>query len=87
MAKSVASAKESAGYVGAGAPDLPVIAFTGGGTAGHVFPGIAVAEELGRRALWIGSPDGVEKRLAEDAGMEFRGIPAGSSAGTFPFVI
>lgn len=68
---------QSAGYVGAGASDLPVIAFTGGGTAGHVFPGIAVAEELGRRALWIGSPNGVEKKLAEDAGMEFRGIPAG----------
>ncbi|MGD0725500.1 MAG: undecaprenyldiphospho-muramoylpentapeptide beta-N-acetylglucosaminyltransferase [Spirochaetia bacterium] len=94
MAKSVASAKESAGYVGAkesagyvgaGAPDLPVIAFTGGGTAGHVFPGIAVAEELGRRALWIGSPDGVEKRLAEDAGMEFRGIPAGKLRRYFSF--
>ncbi len=97
MAKSLASAGETAGYgsarvrarpesrarrgkapyVGARAQDLPVIAFTGGGTAGHVFPGIAVAEELGRRALWIGSPNGVEKKLAEDAGIEFRGIPAG----------
>jgi UDP-N-acetylglucosamine--N-acetylmuramyl-(pentapeptide) pyrophosphoryl-undecaprenol N-acetylglucosamine transferase len=102
MAKTLASAEESAGYgstrsgntpyrsarirarpegrtpyVGAVVPDLPVIAFTGGGTAGHVFPGIAVAEALGRRVLWIGSRNGVEKKLAEDAGIEFRGIPAG----------
>jgi UDP-N-acetylglucosamine--N-acetylmuramyl-(pentapeptide) pyrophosphoryl-undecaprenol N-acetylglucosamine transferase len=61
----------------ADAPDVPLIAFTGGGTAGHVFPGIAVAEELGRRILWIGSQNGVEKKLAQDAGIEFRGIPAG----------
>ena len=64
-------------YVGADVPGLPLIAFTGGGTAGHVFPGIAVAQELGRRVMWIGSQDGVEKKLAEDAGITFRGIPAG----------
>ena len=68
---------QSAGYVGADVHDLPVIAFTGGGTAGHVFPGIAVAEELRRRVLWIGSRNGVEKKIAEDAGIAFRGIPAG----------
>ncbi len=87
MAKTLAStgkgaaghvgAAQSAGPVGANAPDLPVIALTGGGTAGHVFPGIAVAEELGRRVLWIGSMNGVEKKLAGEAGIEFRGIPAG----------
>jgi UDP-N-acetylglucosamine--N-acetylmuramyl-(pentapeptide) pyrophosphoryl-undecaprenol N-acetylglucosamine transferase len=54
-----------------------LIAFTGGGTAGHVFPGIAVAEELGCRVLWIGSSTGVERQLALDAGLDFRGIPAG----------
>jgi UDP-N-acetylglucosamine--N-acetylmuramyl-(pentapeptide) pyrophosphoryl-undecaprenol N-acetylglucosamine transferase len=54
-----------------------LIAFTGGGTAGHVFPGIAVAEELGCRILWIGSSSGVERQLALDAGLDFRGIPAG----------
>jgi UDP-N-acetylglucosamine--N-acetylmuramyl-(pentapeptide) pyrophosphoryl-undecaprenol N-acetylglucosamine transferase len=53
------------------------VVFAGGGTAGHVFPGIAVAEELGRPVLWIGSRTGVERRLLAEAGIEFRGIPAG----------
>ncbi|HVP18455.1 MAG TPA: undecaprenyldiphospho-muramoylpentapeptide beta-N-acetylglucosaminyltransferase [Spirochaetia bacterium] len=50
---------------------------TGGGTAGHVFPGIAVAEQIKCRILWIGSASGVERKLVEDAGIDFRGIPAG----------
>ena len=53
------------------------IAFAGGGTAGHVFPGLAVAAELHRRVVWLGSARGVEKGLVEEAGVEFRGIPAG----------
>jgi UDP-N-acetylglucosamine--N-acetylmuramyl-(pentapeptide) pyrophosphoryl-undecaprenol N-acetylglucosamine transferase len=69
MGKSVASRKRMS--------DEPAIAFTGGGTAGHVFPGIAVAQELGRRVIWIGSSDGVEKSLVTAAGIEFRPIPAG----------
>ena len=77
MDRLLASAERSAGRVAANAPDFPVVAFTGGGTAGHVFPGIAVAEELGRRVMWIGSQNGVEKKLAGDAGIVFRGIPAG----------
>ncbi|MGA2639748.1 MAG: undecaprenyldiphospho-muramoylpentapeptide beta-N-acetylglucosaminyltransferase [Spirochaetia bacterium] len=55
----------------------PVVAFAGGGTAGHVFPGLAVAAWLGRRVVWIGSSRGVEKQLTAEAGIEFRGIPAG----------
>jgi len=55
----------------------PVVAFTGGGTAGHVFPGIAIAEQLDLRVLWIGSADGVEGKLVRDAGIAFHGIPAG----------
>ncbi len=55
----------------------PVVAMTGGGTAGHVFPGIAVAEQLGCRVFWIGSAKGVEGRIVRDAGIDFHGIPAG----------
>jgi UDP-N-acetylglucosamine--N-acetylmuramyl-(pentapeptide) pyrophosphoryl-undecaprenol N-acetylglucosamine transferase len=69
MAESVTSA-------GAG-NDRCEVAFAGGGTAGHVFPGIAIAEELGRRILWIGSSTGVERKLVAEAGIDFRGIPAG----------
>ena len=62
--------------------ELPVIAFAGGGTAGHVFPGLAVAQELGMRIVgmrivWIGSASGVERKLVTDAGIDFRAIPAG----------
>ncbi len=54
-----------------------LVAMTGGGTAGHVFPGVAVAEELDCRVLWIGSSAGVEGKIVRDAGIEFRAIPAG----------
>ena len=57
------------------------VAFTGGGTAGHVFPGLAVAAELARRwdgrIVWIGSRSGPERDLVEAAGIPFRAIPAG----------
>jgi len=57
------------------------VAFTGGGTAGHVFPGIAVAAELARRwdgrIVWLGSRSGPERDLVETAGIPFRPIPAG----------
>lgn len=57
------------------------IAMTGGGTAGHVFPGLAVAEELARRwagrVFWIGGRSGMERQLVERAGLPFHGIPAG----------
>src|SRR5213594_3879241 len=45
-----------------------------GGTAGHVLPALAVAEELqsrGVRVTFAGSPDRVEARLVPEAGYEF----------------
>jgi UDP-N-acetylglucosamine--N-acetylmuramyl-(pentapeptide) pyrophosphoryl-undecaprenol N-acetylglucosamine transferase len=57
------------------------VVFTGGGTAGHVFPGLAVAAELARRwdgrIVWIGSRNGPERALVEAAGIPFRAIPSG----------
>ncbi len=49
----------------------------GGGTAGHVFPALAVAELLrdgGDEVVFVGSEDGPEARLVEGAGYRFRRV-------------
>ncbi len=74
--KAVRTAARAAASAGT-ARETQVVAITGGGTAGHVFPGIAVAENLDCRVLWIGSTHGVEGKLVRDAGIDFHGIPAG----------
>ncbi|HPM71674.1 MAG TPA: undecaprenyldiphospho-muramoylpentapeptide beta-N-acetylglucosaminyltransferase [Spirochaetales bacterium] len=61
--------------------DSACIAFTGGGTGGHVFPGLAVIEALRERwpgrIVWIGSGKEVERQAVEAAGVEFVAIPSG----------
>ncbi|MFN2312390.1 MAG: undecaprenyldiphospho-muramoylpentapeptide beta-N-acetylglucosaminyltransferase [Spirochaetia bacterium] len=58
-----------------------LVAFTGGGTGGHVFPGIAVIEALRdyniTEVCWIGSPRGVERAIVESWGIPFYAVPAG----------
>jgi UDP-N-acetylglucosamine--N-acetylmuramyl-(pentapeptide) pyrophosphoryl-undecaprenol N-acetylglucosamine transferase len=60
---------------------MVVIALAGGGTGGHIYPGLAVAEELraGGQAeiFWIGSQSGMDRSIVENAGIPFFGIPAG----------
>lgn len=56
------------------------ILLTTGGTGGHIFPALAVAEELRRRMpdarlLFVGSVYGPEARLCARAGIEFAGLP------------
>ena len=58
----------------------PRIVLTGGGTAGHVTPNLALLPGLRARGfeiLYIGSLEGIEKGLMEQAGVEYRGIPTG----------
>jgi UDP-N-acetylglucosamine--N-acetylmuramyl-(pentapeptide) pyrophosphoryl-undecaprenol N-acetylglucosamine transferase len=58
------------------------IAFTGGGTGGHIYPGLAVASALREvRAdlsfSWIGNEEGMDRDIVEAAGIDFTGIPSG----------
>ncbi len=53
----------------------------GGGTGGHVYPGLSVAQTLraedNPEIIYIGSVGGVEEQLVERAGLRFAGVPAG----------
>lgn len=53
---------------------------TGGGTAGHVTPNIAllpILREHGYSISYIGSYNGIEKKLIEKCGVEYHGISSG----------
>lgn len=57
------------------------ILFAGGGTLGPVTPLLAVADEIRRmrpeaECLFVGTPDGPERRLVEEAGMRFLPLAA-----------
>ena len=56
------------------------IVLTGGGTAGHVTPNIALLpylKEAGFDISYMGSYDGIEKRLIADFGIPYYGIATG----------
>lgn len=56
------------------------IVLTGGGTAGHVTPNIALIPKLKEKGYdvhYIGSYDGIEKKLIEDIGIPYYGIATG----------
>lgn len=56
------------------------IVLTGGGTAGHVTPNIAmipVLREAGYKISYIGSYDGIEKKLIEELNIPYYGISSG----------
>lgn len=56
------------------------IVLTGGGTAGHVTPNIAMLpklKEMGYQVSYIGSYEGMERKLIEDQGIPYYGISSG----------
>lgn len=64
------------------------VVFTGGGTGGHVYPALPIIEKLqsrGYKVLWIGSKQGIEKRIVESWGIEYRGISTGKLRRYFSF--
>lgn len=65
------------------------VLLTTGGTGGHIFPALAVAEELRRQyeniqILFMGSLQGPEKRLAEKAHVNYVGLPVRGVLGRGP---
>ena len=56
------------------------IILTGGGTAGHVTPNLALIpslKEAGYDIRYIGSHQGIERKLIEAAGIPYHGISSG----------
>ncbi len=61
------------------------IAVTGGGTGGHVFPALAVLDELlaeqkggaAHECVWIGSKTGMERDIVEGRGIRYIAVPSG----------
>jgi UDP-N-acetylglucosamine--N-acetylmuramyl-(pentapeptide) pyrophosphoryl-undecaprenol N-acetylglucosamine transferase len=55
-----------------------------GGTGGHIFPGLAVAEALrdaGWRVHWLGAPDSMESQLVPPRGFAFEPVAFGGVRG------
>src|SRR5271154_2483791 len=55
------------------------IILTGGGTGGHVYPAIAVAEQLKKRSdvegiIYLGVQGHIEEKLAKENGLDFVGL-------------
>jgi UDP-N-acetylglucosamine--N-acetylmuramyl-(pentapeptide) pyrophosphoryl-undecaprenol N-acetylglucosamine transferase len=61
-----------------------------GGTGGHIFPGLAVAEALrerGWRVHWLGNQSGMEGKLVPPRGFAFESIDFGGVRGKGPLTL
>ncbi len=73
--------------MGADRPEIKLV-ITGGGTGGHVFPGIAVGEELESlchlKCLWIGTGRPVEKRALREKAWDYNVLKVRPIKGSGP---
>ena len=59
---------------------MPRILLTGGGTAGHVTPNLSLVPALLKKGFelsYVGTADGIERKLTEDKGLKYYPISAG----------
>ncbi|HSK97513.1 MAG TPA: glycosyltransferase, partial [Euzebyales bacterium] len=66
------------------APDGLRLVISGGGTAGHVYPALALLDSWPHpepRVTWIGTPDGMERSIVTAAGIPFEGVRSGAVRG------
>ena len=64
-----------------------LVVLSGGGTAGHINPALALAEVLEDRGVEVrfaGTPCGVESRLVPEAGIAFQPFEASGSTANTP---
>ena len=57
---------------------MKTLILTGGGTAGHVTPALALLPELKKhfeKIIYVGSKNGIENDLATKSGLEFYYVP------------
>jgi len=61
------------------------VIIAGGGTGGHLYPGISIARELlhmpGNEVLFVGTEQGIEARVLPKEGLPLRFITAGKLKG------
>ena len=55
------------------------IIISGGGTGGHIYPAIAIAQEIRDRLpeaqiLYVGTKEGMESTIVPQAGLDFKTI-------------
>ena len=68
----------------------PCALIMAGGTGGHIFPGLAVAEALrerGWRVHWLGAPGSMESRLVPPRGFPLEAIDFGGVRGKGPLTL